>query len=206
MPDRMGVLQSYMDDIVKRPDVVQVTHQLDSADENITIAKGAHLPSADILGDYYFDRAGALGDVHWDVTGQITLPIFQGGIIQSQVRVAESQETAANVAVTLVKRTAEEEIRTDYDTMAGDLATRDALHFALDVAGRNYLAEERNYRLGLVANIDVVSAITAFQETLRAYDRSEYALDLDQAKLDAAAARKPALEAEVPKISVSPDK
>lgn len=205
VPDRSDILQSYISDIPKRPDVKATEQQYGSADENIWVAKGQHLPSADLLGDYYFDRAGALSDVNWDVTAQLTIPIFSGGIIQSQVREAESVANAAETAVILAKRTAEQEIRTDYDTMRFDLSTYQALYSAYNVAEKNYLAEEANYRLGLVANIDVVTAITAFCENLRAYDRQKFALLSDQAKLEAAAARRPALEVAVPKISVSPE-
>ena len=79
----------------------------------------------------------------------------------------------------------------DYATMIGDKEQLDALKVATDLAKRNYEAETHDYRLGLVTNLDVLTALTSFQEDQRALDRQRYTLLMDYEKLEASVARRP---------------
>ena len=62
---------------------------------------------------------------------------------------------------------------------------------ATDATQKNYEAQRRDYRLGLVTNLDALQALTAFQENQRALDRARYAAKLNHLRLQAASARRP---------------
>jgi outer membrane protein len=86
---------------------------------------------------------------------------------------------------------AEQEVRASYRSVEYDRSQIDALTAATEAALKNYEAQVRDYRLGLVTNLDVLQALTALQQNRRALDRVRFASKLDYVRLEAAAARRP---------------
>lgn len=188
----LAPLDAYFRRIDLRPDVRAGQSRLTAARENVDIASGERLPSVDLTGNYYFKRSGSLEDVNWDVGIAVTVPLYTGGAVQSRVREAASQRTQAELTVSQTRRLAEQEIRASYQSMVYDRAQIEALARATEAARKNYEAQVHDYRLGLVTNLDVLQALTALQQNQRALDRARYAMQLDYARLQAAAVQGPA--------------
>lgn len=195
LPGDAGPLSDYLGRIDERPDVRASRERLTAADENVAIARGARLPSVDLNGNYYLERSGGvLGDVNWDFQLALTMPLYAGGAIESQIRTAVSQRTQAELTTGQLQRQAEQEIRSAYEAVSYDRRQLDALTTASDAARKNYEAQLRDYRLGLVTNLEVLQALTAYQENLRALDRERFTAKLNYLTLQAAAARRPMLQ------------
>jgi len=192
LPADPGTLDEYLARQALRPDVKAAQQRLSAAQENISVARGAHLPSLDLNANRYLERTGSLENVEWDVQLALTVPLYSGGSLQSKVREAQSQGTQAELSVSQVQRQAEQEIRALYQSVTLDRAQLDALEKATEVAQKNYQAQQRDYRLGLVTNLDVLQALAASQENQRALDRARYTAKLNYLKLQAAAVRRPA--------------
>ena len=192
LPADPGPLDGYLARLALRPDVKAAQQRQAAAHENISVARGAHLPSLDLNANRYLERSGNLENVDWDVQLALTVPLFAGGGAQSRVREAQSQSTQAELGLSQVRRLAEQEIRSVYQNVVLDRAQLDALEKATDAARKNYAAQQRDYRLGLVTNLDVLQAQTAFQENQRALDRTRYNAKLNYIRLQAAAVRRPA--------------
>jgi outer membrane protein len=188
-------LETALSRLPLRPDVRASQKRLAAAQENVAVARGAHLPSVDLNGNYYFDRPGALKDVDWDVQIALTVPIYAGGQLQSRAREAVSQRTQAELGASQVARQAEQEIRALHQGLMFDRSQLDALEQATDTARKNYEAQRQEYRLGLVTNLEVLQALTAYQENQRALDRARYTARLDALRLQAATARRPDMAA-----------
>jgi len=182
---------AYLSRLPLRPDVKASQRRVTAAQENLSIAKGAKLPSVDLTANRYLDRTGFLKDSKWDVAVELNVPLYSGDLLQSQIREAMSQQTQAELAVSQVTRQAEQEIRALYQSVVYDSAQLDALEKATVAARKNYEAQQRDYRFGLVTNLEVLQALTAFQENQRALDRARYAAKLNFLKLEAAVARRP---------------
>lgn len=192
LPTDIESREHYLARLTIRPDVKAAQQRLTAAQENITVARGARQPSLDLNANRYLERAGNLKNVDWDVQLALTIPLYAGGSLQSQVREAVSQSTQAELNASRVQRLAEQEIRSFYQTVLLDRKQLRALEMATDAAKKNYEVQRRDYRLGLVTNLDVLQALTAFQENQRALDRARYTAKLDYLKLEAAAVRRPA--------------
>jgi outer membrane protein len=190
-PEAPKPIESYLADLERRPDVLGDTEREEAAQSGITIARGGHYPTIAAGGDYFFKRYGSLSDVNWDVSVALVMPIFNGGITQSQVDFARSQQRQAAFQVSRTKRLAEQEIRSLYDTLAADREQLESLRIANSLAEKSYRADLGEYRRGLVTNLDVLQAMQAFQESGRAMDRQVYQLSLDVEKLEAAVDRRP---------------
>lgn len=176
-------LSYFISRISERPGLRALERQRNAADQNVSIARGAHLPSIDLIGNYYLIRRGASEGVQWDVQVGLTLPIFAGGIIQSQVRESSSQLRQAELALAQGRRQAEREIRSLYSSVTSGQAQLEALTRARALAERNHREVLQDYRLGLLNNIEVLQAMTALQESERAMDQQNFQLKLDEWKL-----------------------
>lgn len=192
LPTYLDTLEIYLARLELRPDVKAAQQRLTAAQENIAVARGAYQPSLDLNANRYLERAGNLKNVDWDVQLALTIPLYAGGSLQSQVREAVSQSTQAELGASQVRRQAEQEIRSVYQSVVFDRSQLEALEKATEAARKNYEVQRRDYRLGLVTNLDVLQALTAFQENQRALDRARYTAKLDYLKLEAAAVRRPA--------------
>jgi len=191
MPAEKESLEAVLSRLPLRPDVRASQKRLTAAQEGVTVAKGAHLPSIDLNGNYYLDRPGVLKDVDWDVQVALTIPIYAGGLLQSRAREAISQRSQVELTVSQVARQAEQEIRSLHQGLQYDHSQLEALEKATEAARKSYEAQRREYRLGLVTNLDVLQAHTAYQENTRALDRARYNTKLDYLRLQAATARRP---------------
>ena len=191
LPANLEPLDEYLARLELRPDVKASQQRLSAAQENTTVARGAHLPSLDLNANRYLERTGNLKDSNWDVGIALTVPIYAGGLLQSRVSEAVSQSTQAELSASQVRRQAEQEIRSVYQSVVFDRSQLDALEKATDSARKNYEAQRRDYRLGLVTNLDVLQALTEFQQNQRALDRARFTTKLDYLTLQAAAVRRP---------------
>ncbi len=185
-------LDAYLARLELRPDVKAAQQRLTAAQENTRVARGANLPSIDLNANRYLNRTGSLRDSSWDVGIALTVPIYTGGQLQSKVSEAVSQRTQAELSLSQVRRQAGQEIRSAHQSVAYDRLQLDALEKATAAARKNYQAQAHDYRLGLVTNLDVLQALTTYQENQRALDRARYTAKSDYLMLQAAAVRRPA--------------
>ena len=79
----------------------------------------------DLIGNYYADRPDLHENGDWDVAIVVTLPIFMGGIISSNVRTAQSQQRQSEIQLSQVQRMALEEVRSLYHNLKADLSQLD---------------------------------------------------------------------------------
>jgi outer membrane protein len=190
-PNAAEPLDAYLARRELRPDVKAAQQRLAAAQESVTVARNAHLPSLDLIANRYLERTGSLSEVDWDVSLELTVPLYAGGGVQARVRERASQRNQAELEVSRVNRLAEQEIRTNYQNTLLDHPQLEALEKATDAARRNYETQARDYRLGLVTNLDVLQALTTFQENQRALDRARYTAKLNYLRLQAAVMRRP---------------
>ena len=190
-PAQGGRVAEYLSAIERRPDVQADQERQNAAEDNVRVAEGAHLPTIDLSANYYLVRSGSLQNVSWDANLGISLPIFAGGVLQSKVREAASQLRAAEESLSRTRRLAVDEIRSTLETYIADYNQMMKLEEAVRLASKNYGEESREYRLGLVTNLDVLQALTSQTENLRAFDRARSSVKLDWARLQAAVAKRP---------------
>jgi len=191
-PSSIAHLHEYLAKIDRRPDVLAAQKTVDMAEQSVKIAKGGHLPSLDLTGNYYFLRPdGYLKNVKWDVQLALTFPIFEGGIVNAQVETAASQLKQADLALAKARRTARQEIETLFAQVKNDLSQIGKQKTAVDLNQKNYDAERKDYRNGLVTNIEVLTSLTNAQEARRDLDKAQYQFQINYIQLLTATAERP---------------
>ena len=199
MPLDIGAWDLYQAGLAQRPDILAATKNVEAFKAGVEVAKGASLPSVDLIGNIYAQRPDLHQNGIWDVEIAVTLPIFTGGIISANVKTAESQRRQSEIQLSLVQRTALEEVRSLYHNVKSDTAQWTALQAAFDLSEKNYQANVKDYEHNLVTNLDVLQALTAYQDTERSLEKIRYLLKVDFNQLEAAAARRLSLMEELDK-------
>ncbi len=179
-------IRFYLSKIEGRPDVQTALANVKAYEEGIPIARGAHLPSLDLNGNYYLTRPGVLSGANWDIQLALTVPLFQGGIIQSQIRQANSIARQYSLILSQTRRQAEQEIRTIYNSLRADTLQLGKLTELLKISKNNFETQSKYYRNGLVTNLDVLQSLNTYQEAKRQRDHQSFVVKLDTVKLEAA--------------------
>jgi outer membrane protein len=186
IPQAPAALETYLARIENRADVQLALSNAKANEELPAIARGAHFPSVNLLGNYYLTRPGVLSTLHWDVQLALNFPIFQGGVIQSQLRQAQSIDRQYQLILSQTRRSAEQEVRTLHNLLQADLKQLLKLEELVESSKKNYETQLRYYRNGLVTNLDVLQSMTTFEDAQRLRDHQKYVIKLDSVKLQAA--------------------
>lgn len=186
---KVASLSEYLKRVEERHDIKAAREQFNAMEEEVSIAKGAHWPSLDLTGNYYFKRPeGFTEDLNWDLQFRLTLPLFEGGSTQSKVREAASKRMEADLNLTRLRRQAHQEITSYYDIFQTRQKQVEALKKSTALAEKNYQVMQRDYRRGLARNIDVQAALTDFRTATRTLDQAMFAVQLDLIRLQIASA------------------
>ncbi len=187
-------LEQYLSRVDERPDVQIAVKRKEASEEDVSIAKGGHWPSADLLGNYYLVRPeGIQKDLKWDVQLRLTLPLYEGGLRQSQVREASLKKGESDLELAKLRRQGTAEIKSLYDSVRMRVDQLKALQTASDLAERNYQVLLRDSRRGLARSIDVQLGLTEYRVARRSYDQARYQARLERIRLDLASAQIPSV-------------
>ncbi len=170
VPEAMPPLGELLQKVRTRPDVLAGLQEATVAGRQIEIAKGGHYPQVDLTSNYYIDRTGVLATSEWDVGVQVSLPIFQGGGIASQVRAAAEGRRIAELRGAETLRSAERDITVNYQNLLKIREQLKSLREALRKSEEVYRLNKRDYQFGLVTNLDVLQSLNLYIETKRSYD------------------------------------
>jgi outer membrane protein len=188
LPTDIPSLESYQLELNSRPDIIAAKKNLQAFKSNVSVAKGASLPTVDLLGNYYVERPDRHENGDWDAELSVTLPIFSAASISSDIHTAESEKRQSEIQLSLVQRMALEEIRSLYHNLKSNIAQLKALQEAFEIAEKNYNANAKDYELNLVTNLDVLQALTAYQDTKRSLEKVNYLTKINYDQLQAATA------------------
>lgn len=185
---KLDTLEAYLGRMKDRPEVKANQEALVASSDNISVQKANHIPSLALTADYYFLRAGIQQNVDWDAMVVLSVPIFAGGVTQSKVRVAYSQDRQTQLALSLAERTAAQEIRQYFDAVSSDLRQLALNTRNVEVNEANYKEEEKYLRLGLVPYLNVITALTNYIQSKRTLDSNRFNLKSDYTHLSTAVA------------------
>ncbi len=159
-------LESVLSRARVRPDVEARRAEAESAETSIKVYSRQRWPTISIDGNYYFQRPPSFtSDVKWDATITGSLPLFTGGSIRAQTRQAAAQMRARRASFSEIVRVAELEAKSAHRQLRSSEAVTAALDVAARLAEENAKAQNEDYRLGQVTNLDVLGSLNALQQT-----------------------------------------
>ena len=173
----------------------------DIARENVRVARGGHFPSIELVAS----RSDFTSDVDTTITGtnqrgvfttestddsielRLSIPLFTGGLTQSQVRESQYRWIAAKERVVRVSRETERAARDAYLGVISEIARVKALRQALESSQTALKATEAGYEVGTRTAVDVLDARRTLVQAQTNYARSRYDYLLNVIRLRQAA-------------------
>lgn len=171
--------QPLTDDIPNPPTVIPLEEALSKAQNRtdlraqreevelqrlrIRYEKGFFWPTADITGNYYTQRPTFMDDIDWDVVFSVKAPLFQGGAVKARVREAVSAREQSLLTLQEMERDVSFSIRRLHADLTAAVREVQSQEEATQAAQKSYDALIKEYRLGLVTNLDVLQALDFLQ-------------------------------------------
>lgn len=190
LPTKLPNLQEYLRTSSTRSDLVTIHHQYLAAEEQVAIARGSILPAVDLNGNYWIKRPGVVKDVSWDVSIVATMPIFNGGIRRSQIRQAQAARHQAEMTHLQQKEIVAADVESLYERVRIGKERIDALESAQMLSAKTAELFQKDYKLGLTSNLEVLQAISQAQESQRLLDLAKLGLKADFVRLELASGKK----------------
>lgn len=185
MPNDPGALPNLLEKIKARPDIQVALQNVKLREKQVSIAKGAYLPSVDLVGNYYFDRTGILQTSKWDAGVQFTVPIFESGRSVSAVRESVENKKVAEYDSQQTIRAAERDLMITYQNFVAIVQQLQSMKDALHKAEEGYKLNLRDYSYGQATNLDVLQSLNLFIETKRSYDSLQASAHMTYKNLEA---------------------
>jgi outer membrane protein len=156
-------LESYVQQSGKRPDVLSELESLRQAERLLSVAQGQLWPTITADGNFLASQDPASNQIDATMTLEASMPIFDGGLIIGQIHQNKEMVRQSKLNVEQLERTADEDTRTAYANFNSSVAQVLVLREAAILAAKNFEAQVDDYRRGVVANLDVLTALQDYQ-------------------------------------------
>ena len=117
---------------------------------------------------------------------ELSMPIFDGGLIGGQVREAQAQENISFQTLRATQQNVAQSTRAAYNQAVSGLATINALESARGAAQKSADSNILGYQLGMRINIDVLNAQNAYAQAQYNLAQAQYNTILGNVNLKAA--------------------
>ena len=162
------------------------------AEKEVSRNLGGHLPTVDLVANYAknYANGGSFGvgsdSTNKSVGVQLSLPLFQGGAVNSKWREAEAHRERAARELENTRRSVALQTRQAYLGVVSGIAQVKALQQALTSSESVLEASKLGQEVGVRTNLDVLNAQQQLYSTRRDLYQAEYNYLLSQLRLKAA--------------------
>ena len=164
---------------------------MQAAHQQVLAARAGHLPTLALVGNWQdANTSGANPFIDGRTTSvglQLSVPLYEGGLTQSQVRQALDKENAARDQLDLAQRVAVQSTRISYLSVATDAARVKARKQAVSSSAAALVATEAGYDVGTRDIVEVMQAQRDLYAAKSAYANARYDYVIDGLRLKAAA-------------------
>ncbi len=167
--DQFPPQDAYVAKAISRSDVQAAQQAALVAQKKIIIARAGYFPTVNVTGNDYLKRVGASSGVDWDITLNVTVPLFTGTQTAGDLKQAKALAKEAELALSRAKRQAVLDIQNGYTKLVQDQKQTAAFQKAVDAAQKNYDLQAADYRNSLVNNLDVLQALADLETVRRGY-------------------------------------
>ncbi len=169
-PDSLEPVDVFLKKMPGRPDLLSQEALTRSSDFSLTAARRDIWPTLGVGANYYTHRVGINQPIDWDVTFTLDAPIFRGGQWKASVDDAAAARRSQTAVAARALRSAERDVRDIHAQLSALEAEMKKLSEAAKLAEDSYNAQVKEYRLGIVNNLDVITALSAWEQTKLDYD------------------------------------
>ncbi len=167
-------LETYLKAVLSRPDLDARRKSLEASGYLLDAQDRNLWPSVTVSADYYVIRNPMPKPVNrWDGALAVNIPLYDGGAAQAQRQAAYSAKRTAELTLQLAERQALTDVRAAYENFKYAALQTASLENALALATQNANYQEEDYKLGLVTNLDELSALNSVQQARLSLSQAE---------------------------------
>jgi len=170
--------------------------QVAMADQDVNIAISGHLPTLGIAGNYQNQGTGDLDATSGNMTpstdgsnipgtplssystaslgAQVTVPIYQGGGVNAQVRQARATLEASKQQLVSVERQTDQNTRNTFWQVQNGVSIVKAQETAMKSAKTKLDSDQLGYQVGVRNSVDLVNSQKNYYQTYQTYQQSRY--------------------------------
>lgn len=182
----LEAMNTYLSKVSSRPDVKAQNQRVVVAESQVDVAKGGHAPNLDFTSNYYFLRTGILADSRWDVGLQLSVPLWQGKVIDNGVKIAVENKKQEQLNSNELERSAKRDIQTLYQQYQRNLEQLNRLELAVKKSKQSYDLNQKDYKYGQATNLEVLEALNVYISSKRNFDRAFVTAFMSYKNLEAA--------------------
>lgn len=180
--------EAYLKLALSRPDVQAKRREAETYGYLADIEDQSKWPALNLAANYYVLRTPVPDPVNrWDAGAFLNLPLYTGGRLQAKRDSAYSAKRSAALALDQAQRQALSEVRSAYEEFTYSARQAASLEEALALAEENARYQQQDYKMGLVNNLDVLSALNTAQQTRLSLSQARASSSLALIKLEISA-------------------
>ena len=179
-----GIEESLQRAYASRSDYLAAVQQVRAAEHYRKAATAEHYPTFDVLADYG-DLGINFGNSHgtYSVSGQLSIPIFQGGKAHADALQADATLNQARAQLDNLRGQIEYEIRSALLDIAAADEQVEVARSSIDLAEQTLVQAKDRFSAGVTDNLEVVQAQQTVASAHENYISSLYAHNLAKLEL-----------------------
>ncbi len=163
---KLETLETYLDKASNRSDLKSTANLALSAEKVSQATTREYLPTISMEGNSYLDQSPD-SNRDWDVIFNLKMPIFDSGRIQSRIAEKESQFRSAKLKVSQQQRMVDREVREAFISAQTKRNELSEIKTFVAATEKSYEAQRRDYKEGIVNNLDVLQALQDYRQARR---------------------------------------
>ncbi len=171
LPSEPKSPESYLSQIADDPQIKALQAATEAADASIKSIRSGHLPELDLAANYHLYREKPQDRSKWDVVLQLTLPLYDGGTVSSQVQQAIITKDEAATRQSEGQRLLMSRLASLYQSLVAQMSQLQSLKSAYELSQKSHAQIARDYAVGLASNSEVIQSLNTFTESSRLYHR-----------------------------------
>lgn len=157
--------------------IIAATEAAEAAKKSIEIQRSGHYPTVDAVAGYTWTRSAA--EFNTDLDGafvglQVSVPIYQGGAVDSRTRQAGYQYSAAQDQLDEQRRTVTQQVKDAFRGIISSISDVKARQAAVVSARSNLESTQAGLEVGTRTQVDVLNAQKALFQAEYDYLSSRY--------------------------------
>ncbi len=157
----IGEIDKYLASVTTREDIKAGEAGVDAARYDLGAAKADRAPKVTFDGNAYPLR-DPQDESEWDLTLSLKMPLFDRGRRVARVDEAGQQLKISELRLARLRRSSERDVRQAYERLYYELKQWSELQTAIGVATDTLALFQKDYELGRVNNLDVLTALVQF--------------------------------------------
>ena len=184
----IGEVDKYLTAAATRADIKAGEAGVDASRSDMKAAKSDRAPKVTLDGNAYLLR-DSQDPGEWDMVLRLEMPLFDRGMRSARVAEAGQQLRISELRLAELQRSSERDVRQAYQSLFYELRQWSELQTAIGVATETLALLQKDYELGRVNNLDVLSASVQFWDLRRRESALAHQLRADMIHLHVAAGK-----------------